>query len=270
MNFTKNKMLYGYVILYFTFLYVPVMFLPLFSFNDGMHMAFPIKGFTLDHYEEMWSASKLHAALWNSIYVGITASLSATFLAFLAAKAFTKYKFKGQIFTYGAILTPFLIPEIILAVSLLVIWINIGLPLGLTPIIIGHTLFCVPFCMIILISRMEGFDQNLEEAARDLGEGVLGTFYRVTLPILLPGLIASFLLGFVLSFDEFLIAMFLAGSDQTLPVYMWGQLRFARRLPHVLALGAVIIVGTTLIVMLAYWLRNLGQPQEKKNLTIDI
>ena len=161
-----------------------------------------------------------------------------------------------------------MIPEIILAVSLLVVWIGIGLPLGLTPIIIGHILFCTPFCMIVLISRMEGFDKNLEEAARDLGEGVFGTFWRVTLPILLPGLIASFLLGFVISFDEFLLAIFLSGSDQTLPIYMWGQLRFARRLPHVLALGAVIIVATSLIVMLAYWLRNVGQPQDKKNLTI--
>ena len=97
---------------------------------------------------------------------------------------------------------------------------------------------------------------------------MFGTFWRVTLPILLPGLVASFLLGFVISFDEFLLAIFLSGSDQTLPIYMWGQLRFARRLPHVLALGAVIIVATSLIVMLAYWLRNVGQPQDKKNLTI--
>ena len=141
MNLQKNKTLYVYVIIYFAFLYVPVMFLPIFSFNDGIHMAFPLKGFTLDHYEEMWSATKLHDALWNSIYVGVVSSLSATMLAFLAAKAFTKYKFRGQTATYGAILTPFLIPEMILAVSLLVVWIGIGLPLGLTPIIIGHILF---------------------------------------------------------------------------------------------------------------------------------
>ena len=117
---------------------------------------------------------------------------------------------------------------------------------------------------------MEGFDNNLEEAAQDLGEGVFMTFWRVSFPILLPGLIAAFLLGFIISFDEFLLAMFLQGSDQTLPIYMWGQLRFARRLPHVLALGAVIIVATSLIVMLAYWLRNVGQPQEKQDLTFKI
>ena len=233
-------------------------------------MAFPLQGFSTEHYEDMWNSPKLFDALWNSIYVGVVSSLIATMLAFFAAKAFTKYKFWGHSLSYGAILTPFLIPEIILAIALLVIWVQIGLPLGLTPIIIGHVLFCTPFCMIILIARMEGFDRNLEEASQDLGEGVVMTFFRVTFPILLPGLIASFLLGFIISFDEFLLAMFLQGSDQTLPIYMWGQLRFARRLPHVLALGAVIIVATSLIVMLAYWLRNVGQPQEKQDLTFKI
>ena len=233
-------------------------------------MAFPLKGFSTQHYEDMWNSPQLFDALGNSIYVGVVSSLIATMLAFFASRAFTKYKFRGQSLSYGAILTPFLIPEIILAIALLVIWVSIGLPLGLTPIIIGHGLFCTPFSMIILIARMEGFDNHLEEASRDLGEGVLMTFWRVSFPILIPGLIAAFHLGFIISFDEFLLAMFLQGSDQTLPIYMWGQLRFARRLPHVLALGAVIIVATSLIVMLAYWLRNVGQPQEKQDLTFKI
>tara|TARA_X000000368_G_scaffold280097_1_gene222154 strand:+ start:282 stop:1094 length:813 start_codon:yes stop_codon:yes gene_type:complete len=270
MNLTQNKTLYIYVLLYFAFLYIPVMFLPIFSFNSGIHMSFPLQGFSTEHYEDMWNSPKLFDALYNSIYVGVVSSLIATMLAFFAAKAFTKYKFRGHSLSYGAILTPFLIPEIILAIALLVIWVSVGLPLGLTPIIIGHVLFCTPFCMIILIARMEGFDNNLEEASQDLGEGLFMTFWRVSFPILLPGLIAAFLLGFIISFDEFLLAMFLQGSDQTLPIYMWGQLRFARRLPHVLALGAVIIVATSLIVMLAYWLRNVGQPQEKQDLTFKI
>ena len=91
---------------------------------------------------------------------------------------------------------------------------------------------------------------------------IVTEYHHLLLKILEP-----FLLGFIISFDEFLLAMFLQGSDQTLPIYMWGQLRFARRLPHVLALGAVIIVATSLIVMLAYWLRNVGQPQDKQDLT---
>ena len=138
-----------------------------------------------------------------------------------------------------------------------------GLQLGLIPITISHILFCTAFFLLILISRMEGFDKSLEEASMDLGEGVLGTFWRVTFPLVLPGIIASLLLSFVISFDEFILAFFLSSSDQTLPIYMWGQLRFPKKLPHVLALGAIIIVATSFIVMLSYWFRNIGQSKKK-------
>ena len=268
--YNKNNTLFIYCVFYFAFLYIPVLLLPIFSFNDSFHMVFPLKGFTFDWYIQMWNKSRLHQALFNSIKVGIIASVVSTFIALFAAKAFTRYKVKFHGLSYGAILLPFIIPEIIIAVALIVIWTSMGLKLGLIPVTISHILFCTPFCMIILIARMEGFDNHLEEASQDLGEGLFMTFWRVSFPILLPGLIAAFLLGFIISFDEFLLAMFLQGSDQTLPIYMWGQLRFARRLPHVLALGAVIIVATSLIVMLAYWLRNVGQPQEKQDLTFKI
>ena len=119
--------------------------------------------------------------------------------------------------------------------------------------------------MLVLISRMEGFDRNLEEASMDLGENAWGTFWRVTFPLVLPAIVASLLLSFVISFDEFILAFFLTSNDQTLPLYMWGQLRFPKKLPHVLALGAVIIVATSIIVMLSYWLRNLGSPTDKKS-----
>ena len=158
-----------------------------------------------------------------------------------------------------------MIPEIIIAVSLIVLWTGMGLQLGLVPVTISHVLFCTPFCMLVLISRMEGFDRNLEEAAMDLGENAWGTFWRVTFPLALPAIVASLLLSFVISFDEFILAFFLSSHDQTLPLYMWGQLRFPKKLPHVLALGAVIIVATSIIVMLSYWLRNFGSPSDKKS-----
>ena len=165
---------------------------------------------------------------------------------------------------------PFLIPEIILAVSLLIIWLALGFKLGLVPVTLGHILFCTPFAMLILIARIEGFDFSLEEASRDLGENAWGTFFRVSLPLYLPGIIASLLLSFIISFDEFVLAFFLTGSDATLPMYMWAQMRFVQKLPHVLALGALIIVFTTLIVLLAFWLRNLGQGKKKAEFGINI
>ena len=116
-----------------------------------------------------------------------------------------------------AIMIPFLIPEIILAVAILVIWLSLGFKLGLVPVTLGHILFCTPFAMLILIARIEGIDFSLEEASRDLGENAWGTFYRVSLPLYLPGIIASLLLSFIISFDEFVLAFFLTGSDVHIP-----------------------------------------------------
>ena len=124
--------------------------------------------------------------------------------------------------------------------------------------------------MLILIARIEGFDFSLEEASRDLGENAWGTFYRVSLTLYLPGIIAALLLSFIISFDEFILAFFLSGSDATLPMYMWNQMRFVKKLPHVLALGAVTIVFTTFIVLLAFWLRNVGQGKEKQDIAIKL
>ena len=262
--YKKNNPLLVYCIFYFLFLYIPVFLLPIFSFNDSFHMVFPLKGFTFDWYIEMWNKARLHQALWNSIKVGVIASIISSFIALFAAKAFTRYRVKYSGLSYGAILLPFIIPEIIIAVAFIVIWTSMGLKLGLVPITISHILYCTPFCLLILISRMDGFDKSLEEASMDLGENIFGTFWRVTFPLLLPGIIASLLLSFVISFDEFILAFFLSSSDQTLPIYMWSQLRFPKKLPHVLALGAIIIVATSFIVMLSYWFRNLGQSNSNR------
>jgi spermidine/putrescine transport system permease protein len=110
----------------------------------------------------------------------------------------------------------------------------------------------------VLIARFEGFDRNLEEASADLGEDPLMTFWRVTFPLMLPGIVASLLLTFITSFDEFLLAFFLSGTEATLPVYIWGQLRFPERLPMVLALGALILTASVALVILAEHVRNLG------------
>ena len=125
----KNNTLFLYPSL-FWFLYVPVLFLPIFSFNDANFMSFPLAGFTTEHYEEMWSKRNLHKALWASIKVGVVASVVSTTIALFAAKAFARYKFRGEKVSYGAIMMPFLIPEIILAVAILIIWINLGLNWG--------------------------------------------------------------------------------------------------------------------------------------------
>ena len=110
----------------------------------------------------------------------------------------------------------------------------------------------------MLVSRFEGFDKSLEEVSLDLGENGWMTFWRVTFPLALPGIVSSLLLSFMVSFDDFLIAYFLAGSDVTLPIYIWGQLRFPYKLPSVLALGALILLASTVLVVFAEWVRSRG------------
>jgi len=123
---------------------------------------------------------------------------------------------------------------------------------------IGHMLECTAFSMVVMISRLEGFDKNLEEASLDLGENAWSTFRRVTFPLAIPGLIASLLLTFTISFDEFILAFFLAGNEATLPIYIWSQLRFPTKLPSVLALGACILGVSFIVVTFAEWVRRRG------------
>jgi spermidine/putrescine transport system permease protein len=122
----------------------------------------------------------------------------------------------------------------------------------------SHLLVCVPFSMLVLISRLEGVDKNLEEASLDLGETGWTTFWRVTFPLAMPGIVASLLLSFTTSFDEFLLAFFLAGNETTLPIFIYSQLRFPNRLPSVLALGTCILVVSFLVVTFSEWLRRRG------------
>ena len=155
-------------------------------------------------------------------------------------------------------MVPLVIPEIILGIALLMTLSLGGIDLSLYSIGLGHMLLCVPFSMLVLISRMEGFDKSMEEAAQDLGENAWGTFWRVTFPIMFPGIVASLLLTFTISFDEFVLAFFLSGTDATLPVYIWSALRFPEKLPGVLSLGAIIIVVSTFIIFIAELVRRSG------------
>jgi spermidine/putrescine transport system permease protein len=156
----------------------------------------------------------------------------------------------------GLIMAPLVLPEIIVAVSLLIILLQLGLSLSLFTVVLGHVLVCVPYSVAVLTSGFEGFDRSLEEASADLGETAFGTFRRVTLPMVAPAIISSLLVSFTISLDEFIMAFFLTGTDVTLPVYIWGQLRFAARLPGVLALGTILLVGSFVLLTFAEILRR--------------
>jgi spermidine/putrescine transport system permease protein len=253
-----------YAVFYLVFLYVPVLFLPLFSFNDSPFIAFPLSGFTTQWYAALAEDADMLNALGNSLKVAALAAVFSTVLGLFAAKALTRYRVPGGGFVLGFTSLPLFIPDIVLGIALLLLWNAIELPLGLTGVALGHMLICVPFAITVMMSRFDGFDKSLEEASRDLGESAWMTFWRLTFPLALPGIISSILLTFVVSFDEFLIAYFMSGTETTLPVFIWAQLRFPAKLPIVLALGAIVLVASCVLVIVAETIRSIGVDRKNK------
>lgn len=261
----RPDLLFVYSVLYLCFLYGPVLLLPLFSFNDSIYIAFPWKGFTFEWYRQMAQDRALLAALQNSINVGLAVSVISTVLGMFAAMAVTRYHIPGRGAVVGLITLPLVVPAIILGIGLLVMVRQVfGWQLSLFTIGAGHVLLCVPISMLVLVSRLQGFDRSLEEASADLGENPWGTFWRVTFPVALPGVVASLLLCFTISLDEFVLAFFLAGNDATLPIYIFSQLRFPNRLPNVLALGSCVLAFSFVLVTVSEWLRRQGAQPTKQ------
>jgi spermidine/putrescine transport system permease protein len=248
-----------YAALFVVFLYGPVLMMPLFSFNASNLAVLPLRGFTTEAYGRLLGDRAMIAALRNSVAVGAASAAAATALGLLAALAATRHPLPGRGAALGLINLPLVVPSVVLGIALLVVVRRVfGLPLSLGAVAAGHVMLCTPFATAVLTSRLEGFDRALEEASRDLGEGAWGTFRRVTLPLAAPGIVASLLLCFTISFDEFVLAFFLSGTDQTLPVFLYSQLRFPQRLPQTLALGTLILAASTVVVVIAEWLRRRG------------
>ena len=252
-------MLRVYVLAFLAFLYAPILLLPIFAFNDGTVIAFPLDGFTTKWFAELWVNAELHAALLNSLLVASAASILSVLLGLAAARAGVRYRFPGKAAALGLIMLPLVLPEIIVAVSLLVVAVRLlGLDLSLWTVVAAHVLICTPFAIAILNASFQALDPSLEEAAIDLGCTRAETFRLVTLPLIMPGIVAALLISFTISLDEFIIAFFLTGSDPTLPVYIWSLLRFPRLIPVVMALGTILVIVSIAMLTLAEWNRRRG------------
>lgn len=254
----------NYTVVYLVFIYLPALLLPVFSFNDAIYVAFPMKGFTLKWWAELATQTNMINALRHSFIVAVPVCLISTTLGMMGAKALTTYKLAGARALTGLFTLPLVIPFIILGIALLIAFNSYGIDLSLFTVAVGHVLICVPFSLFVLLSRMENFDRSIEEAALDLGETPWMTFWRVTFPVHMPGIVASLLLTFTISFDEFLLAFFLTGDASTLPIYIWSQLRFPAKLPAVLALGSAILIVTFVLVIIAERLRTQGSVSPSK------
>ncbi|MGZ3217321.1 ABC transporter permease [Paracoccus sp. T5] len=258
MNRSRGRGLQAYAVLYLLFLYAPILLLPIFAFNSGTIIAFPLQGFTTDWFAQMWGNATLRRALTNSLTIAVSASILATCLGIFAARASTRFTFPGRGGMMGFIMLPMVLPEIIVAMSLLVVLLGLGVQLSILTVILGHTLICMPYAIAILSTAFSSLDRSLEEAAYDLGESRWGAFRLVTLPLVMPGIISALLISFTISLDEFIIAFFLAGTEPTLPTYIFSQLRFPRAIPVIMALGTVLVVISVVLLAIGEYFRRRG------------
>ncbi len=255
----KGGWLRVYAVGYLIFLYLPIFLLPLFAFNNSTIIAFPLHGFTTEWFRELITITALHDALQNSLFIAVTTAVLSTCLGICAARAATRFNFPGKAGIMGLIMLPLVLPEIIVAVSLLVVIVQVfGLPLSHWTVIAAHTLICTPFCVAILNASFSNLDPSLEEAAFDLGETRWSTFRLITLPLVMPGIISSLLISFTISLDEFIIAFFLTGASPTMPVYIWGLLRFPSQIPVVMALGTILVLASITLLTIAEYFRRRG------------
>jgi spermidine/putrescine transport system permease protein len=254
----KFPVLRIYALAYLLFLYAPILLLPLFAFNDGTIIAFPLKGFTTHWFQEMWSNPTLGTAVRNSMIIAVSSAIFATTFGIFAARASTRFSFPGKGPIIGLIMLPLVLPEIIVSVSLLVVLLGIGVKLTIFTVILGHVLICTPYSIAILNTAFGALDRSLEEAAYDLGEGKWSTFRLIILPLVMPGIISSMLISFTISLDEFIIAFFLAGNEPTLPTYIFSQLRFPKQIPMIMALGTCLVLLSVVLLTIAEYFRRRG------------
>ncbi|MBU3029213.1 ABC transporter permease [Paracoccus marinaquae] len=247
-----------YALFYLLFLYAPILLLPLFAFNSGTIIAFPLQGFTTDWFGQMWENATLRRALGNSLTIAVSASVLATCFGIFAARASTRFSFPGKGGIMGFIMLPMVLPEIIVAMSLLVVLLGVGIELSILTVIFGHTLICMPYAIAILSTAFSSLDKSLEEAAYDLGETKWSAFRLITLPLVMPGIVSALLISFTISLDEFIIAFFLAGSEPTLPTYIFSQLRFPKQIPMIMALGTVLVALSICLLAIGEYFRRRG------------
>lgn len=242
------------------FLYAPIALLAVFSFNKG-DVSFPLVGFTTAWYGRALSNPILLGALRRSFVVASISSAIAVALGVLASFALVRRRFAGKPAVSALLFSPLVVPYLVFGISLLVLFtaldklltsvFGVYLGLGLHTIVIGHVVVSLPYTVLTVMPLLERLSLSIDEAARDLGAGPWGTFRRVTLPLLMPALVSAFLIAFTISFDEYAIASFLAGSQPTWPVYLFAQLRVPSQLPLLVAVSSIVLLGSIALVLAA-------------------
>jgi spermidine/putrescine transport system permease protein len=230
------------------YMLVPIVLIVVFSFNDPAgKFNFTWQGFTLSHWAHPFEISELTDALLLSLRLALLATVISTVLGTMIALALVRYDFFGRRASNYLIVIPTATPEVVLGASLLSMFLIYGLSLGFTTLLIAHVMFCISFVVIVVRSRLIGFDRSLEEAAQDLGANAFTTFQKITLPLIWPGVIAGALLAFALSIDDFVVSNFTAGTEVTFPLYIFGAAQ--RGIPVQVYIIATLLFATTVLAM---------------------
>ncbi|AIG28763.1 ABC transporter permease [Brevibacillus sp. 7WMA2] len=246
----RKNLLFAYSLAIIGFLYLPIAVLILYSFNDSRINA-TWSGFTLKWYTSLFENDRVLDALTNSLIIAVVTTVVTTILAAFLSLALHRYKFRFKQAFNGLIYLPILIPDILMGLSLLVMFSQLYMPLGKLTIIIAHITFSLSFAVVIITARLAGMGQELEEAAQDLGASSFNTFRYITLPIISPGLIAAALMTFTMSLDDFVISFFVAGPDSTtLPLYIYGMVKRGVS-PELNALSTIMILVIVVLIVLA-------------------
>lgn len=236
-------------------LHLPVLVLMAFSFNAS-RFSMEWSGFTLDWYARLVERGDILEALRASLVVALASTALATVFGTLIALALARHAFPGRRAYQGLLYLPIVTPEIVVGISLLVLFAAAGVRLGLGTITIAHVAFNISFVAVVVLARLQGMGRDLEEAAMDLGARPWTTFFRITLPQILPGVVAGALLAFTMSFDDFVITFFVAGvGSTTLPLLVYSMVRRGVE-PTINAISTIILVVTTLAILVAYRLRE--------------
>lgn len=253
-NTWRSHVLLAYSLAVLAFLYIPIFILALYSFNDSRLNAV-WTGFTVKWYMHLFQNRHVLDALVNTLFIGVISTVVSTMLGTMAAMALHKYRYKFQNVFDGLIYLPVLIPEIVMGLSLLILFSQFQLALGRLSIILSHITFCLSFVVITVGARLDGMKDEYEEAAGDLYATPWQCFRYITLPLIMPGVVAGALISFTLSIDDFVISFFVAGPNATtLPLYIYAMVKRGIS-PEINALSTLMIVVEVVLVLMADFIR---------------
>jgi spermidine/putrescine transport system permease protein len=251
----NQRLLTLFAYLLFAFLYMPILILIIYSFNANRVVGV-WTGFTLDWYGELWRDRAMIDAFKVSMWVAFWSTLFSTVLGTLAALSLERYRYWGKLPFDAVMYLPIIIPDIVMALSALLFFVIVAVPLSRYTILFAHVAFNVAFVAVIVRARLADMDKNLEEAAADLGATEWATFRRVTLPLLMPAIVSAALLAFTLSLDDFVITFFVSGpGSTTLPVRVYSMIKFGVT-PEVNAISTLMFLGSTVLVIISLILQR--------------